>query len=284
MTAQSIYKSSAGEQAVMALYESLLTRWPVPHTTLNLPTRHGSTFAIASGRESSPPLVLLHGAGSNSAAWAGDVAEYSRQYRVFALDLLGEPGKSAPNRPAWDSPAYAEWLEDVLDMLKIETVSLIGLSQGGWTALKFAVCRPERVKSLMLLSPGGIIPDKLSFVARAIPLSLLGAWGIRRINRLVLGDQPLSEEVEEATTLIMTHFKARVGALPIFSDTELQRLSMPVLLLMGAQDALRDAERISGRMRRLIPRLTVTIIPKAGHALLNTTTYVLPFLATAESA
>lgn len=142
----------------MALYESLLARWPVPYTTLNLPTRQGSTFAIASGQESSPPLVLLHGAGSNSAAWAGDIAEYNRQYRVFALDLLGEPGKSAPNRPAWDSLAYAEWLEGVLDALKIDAVSLIGLSQGGWTALRFAVHRPERVKTLVVVSPGGIAP------------------------------------------------------------------------------------------------------------------------------
>jgi len=69
---QSIYTSLAGEQAVMALYDSLLTRWPVPYATLNVPTRHGSTFVIASGAESAPPLVLLHGAGTNSTMWAGE--------------------------------------------------------------------------------------------------------------------------------------------------------------------------------------------------------------------
>lgn len=96
--------------------------------------------------------------------WAGDVAAYSRQYRVYAVDLPGEPGKSAPNRPAWDGPAYAEWLEDVLDALKIEKATLLGLSQGGWAALKFAVYQPQRVEKLVLLNPAGIAPDKLSFV------------------------------------------------------------------------------------------------------------------------
>jgi pimeloyl-ACP methyl ester carboxylesterase len=214
--------------------------------------------------------------------WAADVTDYSRHYRVLAIDLLGEPGKSAPNRPSWAGPAYAEWLEDVLNALKLETVTIIGLSQGAWTALKFAVSQPERVTALVVLSPGGIVPDKLSFVVRALPLLLLGRWGIKRINRMVLAGQSVPAEVEEAMMVLMTHFKARIGALPIFSDTELQRLTMPVQLVMGARDALRDAEKITARMKQLVPHLTATIIPEAGHALVNVRTYVLPFLATSS--
>jgi pimeloyl-ACP methyl ester carboxylesterase len=130
--------------------------------------------------------------------WAGDVTDYCRQYRVLAIDLLGEPGKSAPNRPSWDGPAYAEWREDVLNELRIEAVTIIGLSQGAWTALKFAVSKPERVKALVVLSPGGIVPDKLSFVVRALPLMFLGRWGIRRIHRMVLGGQPVPADVDMA--------------------------------------------------------------------------------------
>jgi pimeloyl-ACP methyl ester carboxylesterase len=211
--------------------------------------------------------------------WAGDVTDYSRRYRVLAIDLLGEPGKSAPNRPSWNGPAYAEWLEDLLNALELEAVTIIGISQGAWTALKFAVSQPERVTALAVLSPGGITRDKLSFVVRALPLSLLGRWGIARINRLVLAGQSVPAEVEEAMTLLMMHFKARVGVLPLFSDTELRRLTMPVQLVMGARDALRDAEKVTARMKQLVPHLTATIVPEAGHALVNARTYVLPFLA-----
>jgi len=280
--AYSIYKSPAGERAIMAWYDSALAHWPVPYEALNVSTRHGDTFVLASGasgKRSDSPLILLHGAGTNSAMWAGDVAAYSRQYRVYAVDLLGEPGKSAPVRPAWDGPAYAEWLADVLDALKVEKATLLGLSQGGWTALKFAVYQPRRVESLVLLNPAGIAPDKLAFVMQAIPLSLLGRWGIRRINRLLFGGQPVPKEVDEATTLIMTHFKTRLGVLPLFTEAELQCLSMPVLLLLGARDALRDGPKISARMQRLVLRLTTIIVPEAGHALMNTPPYILPFLA-----
>jgi pimeloyl-ACP methyl ester carboxylesterase len=266
----------------MALYDSLLLCWPVPYITFTVPTRHGRTFIIASGEESAPPLVLLHGAGTNSAMWAGDLVDYGRHYRVLAIDLLGEPGKSAPNRPRWDGPAYAPWLDDVLHALNVEAMTIIGLSQGGWTALKFAVVHPTRVTRLVLLSPGGIVPDKRSFVVRALPLLSLGRWGIRRITHLVLAGQSIPADVEDAMTVLMTHFKARVGALPIFSDMELQRLTMPVQFVMGKWDVLRDAERVAARMQKWVPHLTTTIIPEEGHALVNARPYILPFLTPAS--
>lgn len=279
MPAESIYKTPAGKKAILAAYDAVLARWPVPYETMHIPTRHGDTFVIACGNETAPSLVLLHGAGSNSAIWMGDVEAYSRHHRVYAVDLIGEPGKSAPNRPAWDGSAYAEWLEDVFDALKIESATLIGTSQGAWTALKFATSAPERVDKLVLLTPGGITPDRLSFLVRIIPLSMLGAWGRKRINRLLFGSQPVPNDVEDFMTLVMTHFKSRMGTLPLFSDEELQRLTMPTLVLIGAEDALRDGEKIIARMRELAPYLTATIIPNEGHALIHTQDHILAFFA-----
>ena len=283
MSTTPIYKSPEGERAVMAIYDSVLARWPVPCETLRLPTRHGETFVIASGEKTAPPLVLLHGANSNATAWVGDVATYSRAFRVYAVDTLGEPGKSAPNRPAWHGPAYAEWLEDVLDALKVQKTSLVGISQGGWTALKFATTRPERVEKLVLLTPGGVMPTKLSFLLRAIPLSMMGRRGAEAINRIVFGNQPIHPDAVKFMNVIMTHFNARIGAEQIFSDEALMRLTMPTLLLGGAQDALRSAEQIAARLKKLVPRLTVITLPHMGHVLHNTTAQVMPFLTATEA-
>jgi pimeloyl-ACP methyl ester carboxylesterase len=285
MTTESLYKSPAGERAVLALYDRVLEdHWPQPHETVNIPTRYGSTFVIASGQASGPALVLLHGAASNSAIWAADAAVFGSQYRVYAVDLLGEAGKSAPHRPAWDSPAYAEWLEEVCDVLKLKRAALLGVSQGGWTALKFAAYRPERVSKLVLMCPGGVTSDRPSFYIRFIPLLLLGRWGAQRANRMLFGKQPIPEEADEYLTLIMTHFKPRTGVAPLFTDQELGRLTMPVLLLGGGQDVIRDARKIADRMGRLVPHLTTTIFPDAGHVLLDTTAPIASFLAAPDPA
>src|SRR5687767_3585052 len=104
----SLYTSAEAEQQVMAIYEDILKNWPVAHTTQMISTRHGESFVIESGDKSFPPLILLHGAGSNSSMWVAELRDFSQSYRVFAVDLIGEAGKSSPNRPAWDTPAFAE--------------------------------------------------------------------------------------------------------------------------------------------------------------------------------
>jgi pimeloyl-ACP methyl ester carboxylesterase len=278
MKSESFYKSAAGEKEIMALYDAVLARWPVAHEDIHLPTRHGDTFIIASGKNTAPPLILLHGAASNAVSWVGDVAQYSAQFRVYAVDLLGEPGKSAPNRPAWDGPGYAEWLEDILNGLKIHKASLLGISQGGWTALRFSTSYPERVKKLALLTPGGVMPTRRSFLLKAILFSMFGRWGGKRINRMVFGKQAIHPEAVKFMDAIMTHFKARIGKEYIFSDEELKRLEMPVLVIGGTEDMLFPTEGVVRRLQQLLPRLEAELIPGMGHALVNMNERVIPFL------
>jgi pimeloyl-ACP methyl ester carboxylesterase len=274
-----LYRTAEGEKAVMAIYDNALKHWPVPYEAQTVSTRHGDTFVVGSGSKTLPVLILLHGAGGNSMTWAGDVAEYSQQFRVYAVDLPGEAGKSAPNRPAWDSPAFVEWLQDVFDALQIERATLAGISQGAWTALKFATAMPERVEQLVVIAPGGIVPDKGSFILRAIGLSLLGKWGRRRFVQGLFGDQKVSNGVISTVTEMSSHFKPRLGVLPVFSDDDLRQLTMPVLLLGGTKDMMRDLGKIEARLRDFVPHQEAKMIEGGGHALMNTRGCVMEFLA-----
>jgi len=126
----SIYKSPEGERQVRARYLAFLKHWPVPHQQFRSPTCQGETFVIASGSESSPALFLFHGGISNSVIWMADVPAYASHFRVYSVDLIGEPGLSAPSRPSISSDAYALWLDDVLKGLAVERASLVGVSLG----------------------------------------------------------------------------------------------------------------------------------------------------------
>jgi len=278
MNAGSIYKTQAGKNEIMVLYDAALARWPVAYRTLSLPTAQGDTFVIASGDGVASPLVLLHGAASNAVSWVGDVAAYSQRLRVYAVDLPGEPGKSAETRPAWEGPDFAEWLEDVLDGLKIQKASLLGISQGGWTAIKFAATCPERVDRLVLLAPGGIMPTRPGFILKAILLSMLGRWGAGKLNRMIFGKQPIHPEADRFMSAIYTHFKPRIGKEVLFSDDELKRLTMPTLLIGGAEDALFPMDGVIARMQKWLPRLEALLLPEMGHALVNLSGQILPFL------
>ncbi|WP_164851301.1 alpha/beta fold hydrolase [Larkinella soli] len=278
MQTETIYKTAAGKLQVLSHYDTALANWPVPFETQTLSTRHGDTFLITCGKAGAPALVLLHGANSNAVSWIRDVAEYSRHYSVYLLDLPGEPGKSAPNRLPFQGYGYAEWLEDVRIGLRLKQFSLAGLSQGGWTALRYATLYPGRIEKLVLINPAGVVPTNASFTLRAVFFSLFGKAGIRQVNRLVVGRRSVDPKALAYMDTVLGNVRPRIEKEYLFTDEELDRLTMPVLLLAGAQDVTRPAQVTAARLARHILRLKIRIIPGMGHVLLDGSRDVLTFL------
>ena len=281
-----IYRTEAGGRALTARYRELLAAWPLPSQQMTLPTSQGESFVLVSGPEDAPPLVLLHGAGANSLIWMRDAAQWAAHFRVYCVDVIGEPGLSAPSRPPLDSDLYARWLGEIFDALKLARARVLGVSLGGWLALDFATRHPERVERLVLLCPGGIGRQKIGFVFMAIPLLMLGSWGRRKAMALALGPAIQNAEAGASGYLlaIFKEFKPRRVKLPIFSDARLTRLSMPVLLIVGARDAILDAKGTAARLKRTVTQLTVRDLPDMGHLITGQTEAITAFLRNAPTS
>ncbi|MFD0164983.1 alpha/beta fold hydrolase [Streptomyces decoyicus] len=274
-----IYKSEAGAREIQQRYQEMLRSWPVPAEQVRIPTREGETFAVVSGPEDAPPLLLLHGSGANATMWQDDIASWSRHFRTYALDVIGEPGMSAPSRPPLASDAHARWLDEVLDALGITSASVVGTSLGGWLALDYATRRPERVTRLALLCPGGVGRQKVGWLFKALLLRPFGRRGALRSTRAMTGlDAAQTRHVLDHVMLTFSHFKPRTERLPVFPDSALRRLTMPVLVIAGARDAMFDSAGTARRIRQCVPHATVNLLPETGHALLNQTDSVLAFL------
>jgi pimeloyl-ACP methyl ester carboxylesterase len=275
-----IYKSDEGERKLTEIYKAGLAAWPVACEFLHLPTSLGETFVVACGDKQAPPLLLLHGSGANALAWLGDVAVWSAHFRVFAVDITGEPGLSAPSRPPLASDKYAQWLGEVMDALSLTSADMAGVSLGGWLALNFATRYPERVARLALLCPGGVGRQKMGFLFKAIFLLMLGDRGRRKALALALGDElaKTNPEVSAYLLTIFKEFKPRTSKLPIFTDKMLRRLAMPVLLIVGGRDAILDSDETLHRLKRAVPRLEAHYQENAGHFLPGQTGTILDFL------
>ena len=224
-------------------------------------------------------MILLHGSSSNSSAWISDSGGIKPPFSgLLHLIFPVSPGRSSTEtRPAWEGPAFAEWLEDICDVLQLEKVALLGISQGGWTALKFAVENPQRVSCLVLLATGGVTPVRASFLLRAIPLTFLGRKGAERINKITFGRQPIHPEAVRIMNVIMTNFKPRIGPQQLYSDADLQRLDMPVFYIGGLQDALIDSSKTADRLRQTVKNVTVELLPDFGHVLVGMAPKVISF-------
>jgi len=296
---EGIYRSAAGAHAVKQRYRQLLDQWPIPSEFVRVPTREGETFVVACGPKDAPPVLALQGSGGNAAMWLPEIAELAQHLRVYAVDVIGEPGLSAPSRPSFASEAYALWLDDVLRGLALTRVALLGVSMGGWLALDYATRRPQRVTCLALLSPAGVGRRKSGLLAVMALLLLFGDWGRRKALALALGSGSRTPTANHAPPRRTTHprqtrlrdaalldfvlltfknFKPRMQAQPTFQDAVLRRLTMPLLAIAGGRDAMLDSHQTKQRLEAAVPHATVRLLPGVGHRLPDQSDVVLDFL------
>ncbi len=267
--APAVFKTEQAAAEVRTRYQELLRLWPVPNTQRYIPTRQGPAFVVASGPEGAPPLVLLHGTMATAAAWMREVATLAQEFRVYAVDIIGDAGLSAPVRPPLGTDAHALWLADVLDGLAVPRAVVAGTSLGGAIALDFAIRLPGRVEGLVLLCPAGVA-DK-NILVWALPLLLLGHWGAAKVQERIIGKfpPPETEEARQYAALTDLVFRSMVPRTeqPSFTDAQLAGLAMPLLVLLGGRDVTMDAEAIKRRFEQHVPQAEVVIYPDARHYL-----------------
>jgi pimeloyl-ACP methyl ester carboxylesterase len=238
----SVFKTEAGRDKFRAYYNQVLNQFPFGQQFIK--TTFGETFMLTAGQETSPPIILLHGSCSNSAFWFPEIMALSSNYRVYAVDIIGEAGNSTEYRPNLNSDAFAIWMKDVLDALGLEETVIIGNSLGGWMALKFATTYPEHVAKLVLIASAGLAEVRPNFLRHVAQTQQVG--GTVPVDSAIIGDN-IPKEVLDFMNLIVECYNP-IPHLPVFADNQLQRLNMPVLFIDGENDVIIDAGQSAHRI------------------------------------
>ena len=277
MTHPSPFDTPEGEATFRAAYDAALKLWPVPYEELDIPTRFGTTHVVAAGAKNAPALVLLHGYMATSVMWWPNVADFAKSYRVYAVDIMGQPSKSIPGEPVRSPADYVAWLTETFDALHLDRACLVGMSYGGWLALSFVLAAPERVSKLVLLSPGGLLPLVRQFSLRGmlmtfIPTRLTVNSFMHWAGFTDAAGSADATPVLELMYLGQKHFqmppetlRVAANAANALSDDDLRALHLPVLLLIGDGEVLYDAPTALARARLLIPDFEGELIPRCCH-------------------
>lgn len=174
-------------------------------------------------RGAGEPLILLHGNGESGAYFQHQLAFFSREYRVIAVDTRGH-GASPRGSAPFTLEQFAEDLHDFMDEMQISRAHLLGFSDGGNIALLFALKHPERVNRLILnganLCPAG--------VKTRVQLPIVLGY---RIARRAAARSEGAKRSAEMLGLMVNE--------PQIAPDRLSALKLPALVIAGTRDMIR---------------------------------------------
>jgi pimeloyl-ACP methyl ester carboxylesterase len=263
------FVNSKAEVKFLEMYDEAMNRWPDSRGELKLETSFGRTHVHSYGNGKGDPIVLLHGANGTSASWANNIVALGEHHPVFAVDTIGDAGRSIQKAPIQHAEDYAAWLDEVLQGLGLKEVHLIGASYGGWIILNQAVHSPRLLQSITLLDPARALAG-LTYAAWPFMLwaSMIGPDFIRRAFIRWTDAGSLTDENQiQLVVSAMRDYKMQRIPPQYVKDDELRSVKVPVLLLLGGKSPMHNSNRAAIRAKKLLQDVEVEILPQAGHKL-----------------
>jgi pimeloyl-ACP methyl ester carboxylesterase len=212
--------------------------------------------------------------GVGGFVWSSLIAALSEQWRTYALDTIGDVGKSElvdPDRYPKMGRDYSAWLDDAFAGLCINAADIVAGSMGGWIAMNHAIDAPDRLRRLVLLGPMGLPPWRATLGVLGPFLSMRLRPTDAKLDTIItrsLGDGERVNREFRPWMRIMGHTKARVGQPFQIPARKLRMIKAPTLVFLGGKDGLvGSATGAARRARRNITRCEIEILPEAGHVM-----------------
>ena len=253
----SIYRSLRGKAEILRLYDEAVARLGVEDVTVG--TRFGDTHVLAVGPEDAPPVIMLPGGNFLNPTCLGWFLPLAEDHRLYAPDIVGQPGKSAQERPSPGGDGHAWWVEDVLDGLGLERPPFVGVSYGAGIALRTMGYAPERVSRAALVVPSGIASGSIRrmLVEVMLPMILYRLRPTR--ERMLRAASPLLTEPDEdfARQLgaVYRHVRLDVELPQMATRDELRGFEGPVAVFAAEDDLFFPAETVLARARDIFVNL-----------------------------
>jgi pimeloyl-ACP methyl ester carboxylesterase len=252
-------------------YQKELKSWSVHTEELDIETEFGKTHIISFGNLQGKPLILLHWFYSNSTEWKYMAPFLQERFRVYAIDVMGDMGKSYASNPPKSEKEVSQWFNQVLDGLSLNKVSLCGHSNGGFQAMLIAQQNPDKIEKLILLAPAaGFKPFSFKFFLSAFGTAIFPKDIILETfkNAGTLKANLWSKEMTEMLALSFRVAAVQLRVYPReFSDEELKAIKVPTLLILGNEEMIYSPAEAAERASGIMPNSKVIMLPDCGHAI-----------------
>jgi len=236
----------------------------------------GNISYVDRGESSATPIIFLHGFPFDHTMWDLQLEVVSRHYRAIAYDVRGH-GDSTVGDGQFTIEQHVDDLIALLDHLKIHKVVIVGLSMGGYIALRALERNPERFTGAVLCDTRSEADSNEGKIGRAGAMREVKKNGsipfADGFVKKIFAEQTFerNKEAVESIRSVIAHtpplsIAGTLLALAARTDTtpSLSAIKVPVLILVGKEDALTPPSAAQALQER-IAGSELHIVPQAGH-------------------
>jgi pimeloyl-ACP methyl ester carboxylesterase len=199
------------------------------------------------------PVLIIHGNGGSINNFAANISYFSAKYKVIIADSRAQ-GKSADPGDSLTYEMMADDLAALLDQLHVDSVNVIGWSDGGINGLLLAIRHPGKVTKLAVTG-ANLVPD-----TTAVPQEI---WDMVR-------PEYASMKAKKAAGTLTAKEKDGFKLLRLLCDqphiplSDLHTIKCPSLVIGGDHDVIRPAHTML--IADNIPLSYLWILPNSGHS------------------
>ena len=261
---EDLYKTEQGKNEILSLYDEKLATLAIAYETHNVHTGYGITNIISTGLDSNPPILVIHGSNGCAPIALETYLGLSKAFKVYAIDVLGQPNKSAQTRLSMKDDSYGQWINEIIDLLQLENVTMAGFSFGGLVILKTLEFNERKIKAVYLSAPGYIVngnPLKALFKIFIPMKRFVKTENIKYVERFLA--QVFTERDEFAVKFlskVFLHFKMDFTPVPVISKRKAQAIETPIFLIGAKDDILFPGVKMIKRASKIFPSLKKSLL------------------------
>ncbi|MFK7805571.1 MAG: alpha/beta fold hydrolase [Anaerolineae bacterium] len=221
-----------------------------------------------SGAEEKEAIIFLHGLGVSSWMWHDQIEALQANYHCIAIDL---PGSGDSHAAAWES--LADSAKQVAEIIESHAAGsqahVVGLSMGGYVALKLLSNHPELVKTMVV---SGVTVQPLM---RELWIKPVSAILSRMVKWPIMGrlSARMMQFPDEVVPIYMQDLKRMSADMVKRVYREVLPYTMPAidsnvayrLLITGGDKEAKAILTSFQEFKAKLPEVTVTQAPNAHH-------------------
>jgi pimeloyl-ACP methyl ester carboxylesterase len=231
------------------------------------------------GPSDRPPVLCLHGIGSNASGFRAQLSGLAPAFRVIAWDAPGYGRSDSLPWPAPKADQYADALLGLADALGLDRVNLVGSSFGAVVAAAFAARYPDRTRAVVLSAPAtgnARLPDaerQSMLRSRIGDMERLGPAGVaeQRASFLVAPDSAPAVVAAAKQLVAATRPEGYAQAAHTLdsADTlaDAEAIAAPVLVLVGSEDRVTPAATCAWPIHARLKHGELEVLDGMGHLL-----------------